>query len=485
MHSAFQPKPIRFTKSDFLDFRACAKSLWLSKIKPAAIEWPAPSEHDRLLMQEGYAVEELVKQLVETWPNTEQCTFQRIFVTPEGLFARADLVRDPGDGPIDLWEIKSSTSVKSSTGDHVVDATFQTLVAKRSGVGVRSVGIAHVNKEYIRTGDIDPAALLTFADVTDEVRDRMPEVETEVEEALALLAKTEIDEGDCSCLFKSKSQHCASFVYFNPGVPTPSIYDLPRLSVNQRETFVPEGRYAPGEIDEAEVTALQLPVLSAFKTGEPVINLGGIKEFIEALEYPLYFYDYETFASAIPIAEGLKPHEQIPVQVSLHRLDVDGTLVHSDILTERPGAFEEIVEFLRHEIGDKGNLIAWNASFEKSCNTRLARLVPEYANFLQELNDQTRDLMDIFKKDYVHPDFGGSTSIKKVLPVLCPDLKYDQDSVHDGTGAIEAWNKLTSSDDESEKAVLRRALLDYCELDTLAMVEIFRVIQELVSGETA
>ncbi len=95
------------------------------------------------------------------------------------------------------------------------------------------------------------------------------------------------------------------------------------------------------------------------------------------------------------------------------------------------------------------------------------------------------DLMDLFKTAYVDIGFGGSTSIKRVLPVLCPDLSYAAMDVSDGTAAMEAWGRFVDAEtDASERERLKAALLDYCALDTLAMVEIFRVVGGVGKEET-
>lgn len=473
------------TKSDFLEYCACDKSFWLKKKKPGAIDWPTPTEFDRMLMADGYAVESQTSVLVSTWQDAHSCSFQEIFETEDGLYARADLVRHVDDGLIDLWEIKASTSPKSSTGaDHRIDAAFQTMVAEACGHRVRSVGIIHVNKDYERHGEIDPALLLTISDVTDEVRELLPSIKAEAQGALNLLRQESIDEAGCDCIWKSKGQHCAAFGYFNPNILPPSIYDLPRLSPKQRDIFVAEKRFSIDEIDESEVTKQQTPVLQALQQGKPVVHVNEINSFLDNLTFPLYFYDYETFGSAVPISEGVKPHEQIPVQVSLHALTESGELDHFELLTDSPGRHGEIVEFLKVHLGAVGSVVSWNASFEKACNTRLARLHPDAIEFLTDINERTVDLMDVFKGSYVDPNFKGSTSIKYVLPVLCPSLQYDQDSVHDGAGAMEAWDALTRADNDVERERLRMALLRYCELDTLAMVKIFMFIANLNKEST-
>eukprot|EP01013_Petalomonas_cantuscygni_P044065 TRINITY_DN8693_c0_g1_i1.p2 TRINITY_DN8693_c0_g1~~TRINITY_DN8693_c0_g1_i1.p2 ORF type:complete len:472 (-),score=65.13 TRINITY_DN8693_c0_g1_i1:4906-6321(-) len=470
---------LRLTKSDFLAFLQCDKALWLRLRDPDVIDWPAPTEFNRMLMADGYAVEQTVQAFVATWGDCDLHDFQTIFESDDGLYARADMVRRNPDGTVDLWEIKASTRLTPQGADHVIDAAFQTLVAERAGETVNRIGVIHVNGDYVAEDVIDPASFLIFHDVTDEVRTRLAAITQQAGSALALLSQNEINRTGCGCRIKTKSQHCAAFSYFNPDVPASSIYDIPRLSAQKRTALVNAGRLSLAEMDTAGLSPLQHIVVEAAQSGAPVIDPDGIRTFLDELTYPLYFYDYETFGSAIPNAPGLKPHEQIPVQISLHILAANGTLSHHEHLTEAPGQSAEIPQLLQAHIGRDGNLISWNASFEKSCNQRLARLYPGLQEFLAGLNARTRDLMDVFKLHYVDPRFGGSTSIKKVLPVLVPDLLYDPDSVHDGTGAMDAWKRLVESADAAERSRLRSELLAYCELDTRAMVEILSVLKTL------
>ena len=476
---------MQLTKSDFLTFRHCSKSLWLQKRKPEAVIFPAPSLFDQLLMQDGYRVEAVVKELVSTWQDANSCQFQVTFQSLDGLFARADLVRDCGGGEIDLYEIKGSTSLKSSTGqDHIDDAAFQQLVAERAGYKVRDVYVIHVQKDYVREGSINPARFLNIVNVTNESASRMAAIARDADAALKLLAMEAIDERGCSCRrIGNTDNHCASFSYFNPDVPEKSVYLLPRISKARLDAFLSEGRMSLAEIEPTELTRLQVPVLLAAKRDEPVVNIEGIKQFLNELTWPLHFYDYETFASAIPLSDGLKPQQKVPVQYSMHKLHRDGQLEHFESLTERPGEQRQLLDRLMADCDLIGSLIAWNMSFEKSCNDTLAGLFPDAALFLQDLNARTVDLMDVFKEDYVDIRFKGSTSIKKVLPVICPHLQYNEDAVHDGGGAMAAWLTMIETDDDEARGRLSRELRAYCELDSLAMVEIFRFLNVLVDGQ--
>lgn len=464
------------TKSGYLEYRSCSKAYWFKVNRPGEIVWPPPDAFARMLMEGGYEVERLAREWVGSWPNAENCAFQVTYRT-ESLEARADLVRHYEDGTIDLFEIKGSSSIRGSTGDHVEDAAFQTAVIERAGTAVRAIHIIHVNSDYERRGDLDPAALLLIVDVTGEVRERLEKVCTSIDEALAFLALEEIDEQGCECVHVgNRDRHCPTFTRFNPGIPELSAYILPRISRQKLEKFHTEGRLGLDRIDIGELTAIQGLVHRSAVTGQPVVDREGIRQFIDGLVWPLHFYDYETFGAAIPLADGHRPHQQIPVQFSLHRLSENGELEHFEFLADRPGMEAALVDRLEACVIKEGNLISWNMPFEKGCNTRMAAILPGKADFLAAINEGTRDLEDPFKQHYVDARFGGSTSIKKVLPVLVPALAYSEVEVHDGTGAMQAWLQLTGSDDDFERSELRRQLLAYCRLDTLAMVEIFRVL---------
>jgi hypothetical protein len=132
------------------------------------------------------------------------------------------------------------------------------------------------------------------------------------------------------------------------------------------------------------------------------------------------------------------------------------------------------------QIGPDGNIIAYNASFEKKVISELSAYLPEFDQSLQALLPRFADLLDIFRKHYVDPAFKGSNSIKAVLPVLCPDLSYKSLEVRNGEDAQAAWARLISCEDAEEKAHLVEGLRTYCGLDTMAMVRIYQVLSDLI-----
>jgi hypothetical protein len=90
--------------------------------------------------------------------------------------------------------------------------------------------------------------------------------------------------------------------------------------------------------------------------------------------------------------------------------------------------------------------------------------------------------MDIFSKQYfVHRDLRGSVSIKKVLPVLAPELSYSNLGIQDGAVAALTWGRIFSGQmDDQECARLRANLRDYCALDSYGMYAIWRALTKLI-----
>jgi hypothetical protein len=471
---------MQLSKTDFIQYLNCPKSLWLLKHEPEAFPHGEFSVFLQKLTREGYEVESYVRQYFQA-EKDHAVDFQKIFETEDGLYARIDALEGTSDGKTILYEIKSSTSVKTDAAhNHIKDACFQKICAERAGLRIDRVYLVHLNGQYVRKGDVDPTALLVFSDITDAVCDTNDETTAEIESALNLLQNSKLDRSGCSCLYKSRGNHCDTFSLFNRTVPTPSIFSLPRLSAKKRKELVDGGVFDLRALPEDfALSANQQIVLQAARTGAAQVDLGKIRRFLDGLRYPLHFFDFETYASAVPRVDGASPHKAFPVQYSLHILDTEGTLVHKEFLERKPRLPDRLVRQMQADFKREGSVVSWHASFEKSQNREMAALFPESTDFLNDLNDRMVDLEDVFKTAYVDAAFDGSTSIKKVLPVIRPDLSYEDLDVQDGSLAMEAWERLIGAEDK-EAAQIGESLLRYCERDTFAMVEIYRFLTHLV-----
>jgi len=117
-------------------------------------------------------------------------------------------------------------------------------------------------------------------------------------------------------------------------------------------------------------------------------------------------------------------------------------------------------------------------------NREMAAISAQYAAFLEDLNQRIYDLGEIINQGYyLHPGFKGSWSIKNVLPVMVPELSYHDLAINKGDLASITWWKICFGQlSPAEKDQLTRDLLCYCELDTLAMVEIYKRLRALAFG---
>ena len=119
----------------------------------------------------------------------------------------------------------------------------------------------------------------------------------------------------------------------------------------------------------------------------------------------------------------------------------------------------------------------YNAGFETARISELATRYPHLSNPLLAINARVVDLLPIARERYYHPSQQGSWSIKKVLPAIVPELRYDAlDGVQDGGMAMEAFMEAIHPDTHAErKNQIEQQLLAYCKLDTYAMVRLWQV----------
>lgn len=387
---------------------------------------------------------------------------------------------------VDLYEIKSTASAKL---EHEYDLAFQLMVLEGCGYEVRKIAVIHVDNSYERSGEIDPAKLCATTDVTEAVKEKLEQ--TIIDAQKAYEAATAPTCPDLSPLLASPSAFqdwLDIYKAFEP-LPEGSFYELGGVDAKAVELFEENGIKTIDDIPATlEVSKRIDSQLKAYRNGGPIVDKLRIKQFLDELKFPLYFVDYETLGSLVPYFDGMRPYAQYPFQYSLHILDSpDAQLRHEEYLhTEKSNPAENIVIAMQAHFGGEGTVIAWNMSFEKNCNDTLAKFVPEAADFLQDLNDRMVDLMVPFSSGaYVDYRCKGSASIKNVLPVLVPELSYKTLGVQEGAAAQRIWMQTVLDDKNGDqKDKILNDLIEYCKLDTLAMVEIYKKLVQTVSAKT-
>jgi hypothetical protein len=216
-------------------------------------------------------------------------------------------------------------------------------------------------------------------------------------------------------------------------------------------------------------------------TGETVVERG-LRRALKTLKPPLAFLDFETVNPAIPAWPGCRPYEQVPVQFSCHLLAPSGAKHHAWLAEGAGDPREQFARTLIAACAKAKTIVAYNAPFERRCVDALSEAMPALRRDLDALSDRIRDLLPIVRDYVYHPDFGGSFSIKDVLPALVPGLGYEDLKIQDGSTASAALEALLLGEDAldpRERESLRKQLLRYCERDTLAMVRLHGRLREL------
>ena len=493
---------MQLSKSDYMLFLRHPAWLWLKKHDKAKL--PAVDEALQALFDDGKLFETYADKLFPdavrvgfsfekrnygSMPQRTKEVLQSGADTilqgrfeGEGITCIFDVLQKVGNNGYDLTEIKSSTEVKE---DHILDLAFQTIVLENAGLTIRKMFVIHVNNEYVRNGKININEMTAIDEITEQVRAQIDFTKEQIQKALAVM------NSSLPPSFSPRhvgigplSEWMAIYETLFPQTHSHSIYKLGRLNpqlVGQLEDL---GIKHIADIpDTLELHIKQKLQIQVTKENKRIVDKKNIQEFLAKLVFPLYFFDYETFSTVIPPFDGIRPYQQVPFQYSLHIIDKPGGIMtHKEFLhmhNSHPGL--PLLQQLKKDIGDKGTVLVWYEPFEKGRNTELGEMFPEYAAFMAELNGRIIDLMVPFSNNwFVDKDFFGSASIKKVMPVLISELSYEKLEIQEGQTASRTWKEHVLEGKHTEKKdTLPQQLLDYCRMDTLAMVKLYTFLKNL------
>ena len=483
------------SKSSFLKGLQCEKHLYLYKYHYD--EMDELSDMQKSIFQRGTDVGELAQQLFPggfdaSPPNHfeyDKCVAVTDLKIKEGVdiiyeagfqfddvLSVADIIVKEGNG-WNIFEVKSSTSVSET---YINDSALQYYVLSNAGIEINDFSIIYINNQYIRKGELNLEELFSMESVLEFVLPLQNFIKENIVRLKKVIKKREMPEIDIG-------EHCHNpyicgfYNYCRKHIPENSVFDFSGMHLAKKYELYRQGIIkldaVPEDYTLNKANKLQLEI---YKTGNVQIDEEAIKEFISDLNYPLYFMDFETFQPAIPRFDNSKPYQQIPFQYSIHSKEkTESEPKHLEFLAE-PGDDPRIkfIEGLLRGTNGEGDIIVYNKSFEIMRLKEIARDFPEYVDKIEALILRIKDLMVPFrKKYYVAPEMKGSYSIKAVLPALVPELSYDELEINEGGLASIAYESLLSETDLMKIAEIKSQLLEYCKLDTLAMVKILERLE--------
>lgn len=467
------------SKSDLRLYLDSPRHLW-AKFHDA---WhPEFTDFDKKTAEDGYRVEKLAMEYLERYFAIDGKVLkkQQTF-TDDSFLARTDgLVYDPETDSYDLFEVKSSTYDEEEPDldkNNLYDITFQSLILEKN-IKVKNYYLLMLNANYRREGELNLKLLFRPVEVSEEIEERKMDVLNFRQDMLRIINLGKYD-GLEAC-FSPKTCGCKEICH--PDLPENNIYELlsrsRRKIVDLRDANILDIYDIPQDFElggKAEI------LIKAYRGPERLLNRENIKKILEEYEYPIYFLDYETISDPIPQFDRIKPYQNLATQYSLHIAHEDGKIDHHEFIYEgKDCPLKHTVEDMIANIGESGTVIVWNEMFEKGVNRNAAESYPELAEKLLKVNERIKDLGDPFKDlDYIDKNFHCSWSIKKVLPVMCPDCSYKVLPINHGDQASSEWIHMNSDDTPpEEKAKIKENLLHYCELDTWAMVRIWQELRK-------
>jgi Domain of unknown function(DUF2779) len=486
---------MRISKSKFMAGCQCLRRLYWQMHEPELAE--QPDSATEAIIEQGRDVGRLARTLfpggVEVFsehgldeairatrglignrdvPAIFEGTFEH-----NGVLVRVDVLHRRKDERWRLIEVKSTTDVKDH---HVDDVAIQHRVVSRSGIDLASSCLAHVNREYVyQGGRIDAHHFFKIRNLTRQVERLQPELTVQLRSEFRVLAMPEapnIPAGrHCSNPFT-----CEFFDHCNPPIPKDHILRLPRIHASTVAKLVALGVQSIHDIPEDyPLTGRLRRACASVQMGEPWYS-PEIGEELRKLKYPLYFADFETVNPALPRFSGMRPYDQIPFQWSVHvQREPGATPEHFEFLaTDRSDPRPAFVSALCDSLSERGSIVVYSQQFESQRLSELASWLPGFSGRIEKIQRRLWDLLPIIRDHVYHPAFGGSYSLKSVLPALVPQMTYEGMEVADGQAAGLTWESLVRGElDSDERERIRKALLDYCGQDTLGMLKLVETLQ--------
>lgn len=491
---------IKLSKTDFTKGKQCSKALWLNYHDPELR--PDLDDKTKNILETGEEINELARSYFKDGINAaiddyfdilkaseftkdlisqnHQIIFEATAIDKsDNSHARIDILQKNEDGAsFNLIEVKGSTKAEKY---HTDDLAFQYHIFIKAGFKIDKCLLMLINNKYRLKGKINLQEFFKFEDITDQILEKQNEVEAKKQELIKILNnqnQPNIIIGDkCFKPFDCQYQkHCWQ------NIPDYSIFNVCHRKTTAERIADEINSYDVNDIDvnNYEKGIKKLDIL-CYQENKTHIDKEKLSEFLSTLKYPLYFLDYESFSLAIPILQNTRPYQQIPFQFSLHIQDKpNAELKHFEFLHQNNNdPREDFIQNLIKYCQDNGSIIVYNQTFEKLRNKELAEDFTKYSDQLLSLNDRIIDLMIPFQKKWIYsPKQQSSNSIKKVLPAFT-DLNYQDLEIKSGGDAMDIYAGFIKGKTSLESNLIQN-LIQYCKLDTYAMVKLLEELFNFV-----
>lgn len=374
----------------------------------------------------------------------------------------------------DIYLVKGTNNVYSFTKE----LSFQKMVLESNGIKVKNTFVLLINHDYIRRKKLNLNELFKKINVSNI------HYSHSVKKSVSRLMQTKKLPEEPFCEIKKHCQRCSFFNYCTKDFPKDNIFNIAGLNFLSKLDYYNRGIISFKEfaLNADETDSAYMKQVNCTLSNKPIVNKEKLRLFLKKLKYPLGFLDFETIAPIIPEFENTSSGEMVITQFSYHLIEKEG---------EKPKHFEFIGDGINYPEKDlckelinaikPEHTVLMYSSYEKNCIKHLIEKLPKHKKELTLIMNNLVDLETPFRYKYLyHPKMDGRSSLKKVLPALYPHSKkfgYDNLEVKNGTMAIDKYLELKDLSPK-EREEERKNLLNYCCMDTLAMVALVDKIKE-------
>ncbi|MBK7504520.1 MAG: DUF2779 domain-containing protein [Bacteroidetes bacterium] len=378
------------------------------------------------------------------------------------------------------YEVKSSFKISKT---YLLDAAIQYHVITKSGLKLEDFFILHLDSNYIKKGDLDLNKLFKATSVLEEIVEKQPFILETIKQATHTLSQDTVPDISIGkhCF---KPYTCDFKGYCWKGIAENQIFDIGGINLDEKIELYLQGKQKISELPELFLEREKVKLQSqALQQEKAIVNTELLKQFYNKIQYPIYFFDLEAFQSAIPLFDGTAPFQNIPFQFSLHFIEKEGDKpIHFEFLAnESEDPRKEFLDKFLEFTTITGQILVFNTLMEIGTLNQLGQLFPER---MKEIKDRINRMVDFeipFKDNYYyHPYMKGSYSLKAILPTLVEGENYQNLSVKDGQEAMAIFNELLYEEDKSKIEFWRQHLLEYCKMDTWALLQVFLALKKLI-----
>ncbi len=374
-----------------------------------------------------------------------------------------------------LIHVRSSTIVRDHHHD---DIAVQAFVTRRAGVPLISIALAHIDSNWTYRGNKNYHGLLVESDMTSKAFGRDNEIRDWIWDAKKVLNSKE--EPTRAMGLHCNDPHVCGFQQHCRSQEQPAEYPvnwLPRSPSNDlRAALDIPGTNDMRQVPNSLLNERQRRVKEYTLSGAVFFDGRSAAADLARHTLPAAFIAFETIQFALPTWPNTRPFQPVPFQFSIHWLGRQPELEHDafiDLSGNDPS--QAFAEALISACGKSGTIFAYNAGFEMSRIRELADRFPSMRNALMSINERMVDLLKVAELRYYNPIQEGSWSLKKLLPAIAPEMMHERlKGIKDGVMATNAYlDAIEPATPIAKKDAIKEDLLNYCRLDTLAMVELW------------